>query len=86
MEELRRFINKNITRPKDLDGKYIQGKVLVRFTVDTLGLVKNPTIVMSSHPFIRDEAIRVIKSLPKWKPGTSDGKPLNVEMVIPITF
>ena len=86
MEELNRFIGKNISHTKDGAGKYIRGKAIVRFTVDSLGLVKNPTSVMYTHPFLRDEAIRIFKSLPKWKPGTMDGKPLNVEMVLPVTF
>jgi protein TonB len=86
MQELNRFIGKNISHPKDGAGKYITGKAIVRFTVDSLGLVKNPTAVMYTHPFLRDEAIRVFKSVPKWKPGTRDGKPLNVEMVLPVTF
>ena len=86
MEALNRFITKNISIPKDGAGKSILGKAMVRFTVDSLGLVKNPTPVMFTHPFLRDEAIRIIKSLPKWKPGTRDGKPLNVEMVLPVSF
>jgi protein TonB len=86
IEELNRFIGKNISLPKDGAGKYIQGKAIVKFTVDSLGLVKNPTALMYTHPFLRDEAIRIIKSLPRWKPGTRDGKPLNVEMVLPVTF
>jgi protein TonB len=86
MQELSRFIGKNISIPKDGSGKSLRGKSIIRFTVDSLGKVKNPTAVMYTHPFLRDEAIRVIKSLPKWKPGTRDGKPLNVEMVLPVTF
>jgi protein TonB len=79
-------IKQNIRYPKELADKNISGLVMVKFTIDSLGRVKNPTIIKSLHPDLDQEAIRVVSNLPKWVPATKDGNLISSEMVIPISF
>lgn len=64
----------------------IQGTVFVRFVVYEDGAIKDVTVVRSVHPALDEEAIRVIKSMPKWKPGKQRGKPVRVQYNLPIKF
>ena len=64
----------------------IQGKVLVKFTVKSDGSISNIRVTKSVDPYLDKEAVRVVKSMPRWIPGTQDGKPVNVEYTLPITF
>jgi protein TonB len=64
----------------------IQGTVFVRFVVYEDGAIKDVTVVRSVHPALDEEAIRVIKAMPKWKPGKQRGKPVRVQYNLPIKF
>ena len=64
-----------------------QGRVIVRFIIDSNGIVISPQVVRSSGDFYLDmEAVRVIESMPKWKPGKHKGKPVCVYFTMPIVF
>jgi len=63
-----------------------EGKVLVRFTVDTTGKVSDATIVRSVDYFLDKEALRVIKTMTDWIPGSLCGKNLNFLVTVPVTF
>ena len=80
---LQKFINENLHYPKT--GECISGKVYVGFTVDTNGLVKDTEIKRGITTSSNEEAIRIVK-LMKFKPGTRNGKPIEVEMIVPINF
>lgn len=69
-----------------MQGTEIQGKVLVKFTVKSDGSISNIRVTKSVDPYLDKEAVRVVKSMPRWIPGTQDGKPVNVEYTLPITF
>ena len=92
--ELRKFIAANIKYPEEAKAKKIQGKVFVQFIIDKNGDVVNPKIARGIDPILDNEAIRVIQSLPKWKPGEQskriDGEkvwvPKNVSWTVPIEF
>ncbi|MDB5283779.1 MAG: family metallopeptidase [Bacteroidota bacterium] len=81
-----KFLQQNIKYPKRERNKDIQGKVIVRFVVDIDGSVKDVVVVNSVSPGLDKEAVRVVKLLPKFKPGTQQGKPVMVYYNLPIKF
>lgn len=92
--ELRKFIAANIKYPEEAKAKGLSGKVFVQFIIDKNGDVVNPKIARGIDPILDNEAIRVIKSLPKWKPGEQskriDGEKVwvqkNVSWTVPVDF
>ena len=86
MKECMKFVNQNTKYPKEAQLNGIQGRVEVNFLVTDEGDIKAPTISNSVDPLLDAEALRVIRSMPKWKPGKQRGKPVNVVMKLPISF
>lgn len=80
------FLQQNIQYPLLARLNGIQGTVHVSFIVTKEGEIKRPTIIKSAHPFLDFEAIRLIKSMPKWTPGTKNGQPVDVRFNMPIKF
>lgn len=64
----------------------IQGRVMVSFVVERDGSVSNVKIARGVDPSLDKEAIRLIESMPKWKPGMQTGKPVRCRFNIPVTF
>ena len=83
---LRKFITDAIRYPIDAMYYSIQGKVFVSFVIEKDGSVGRVRIAQGVDPLLDLEAIRVVKSLPKWKPGVTSGKPIPVSYTIPINF
>ena len=86
MQSLYKFIAEKVIYPEDARLSEIQGKVMVQFVVDKEGEIKNAVIVKSVSESLDKEALRVVKSMPKWKPGILDGKPVNVYFNLPFSF
>lgn len=84
--KLMEFLAKNIHYPMSAMENGIQGQVIVKFVVDKDGSIVDPKVVRSVDPACDKEALRVIKSMPKWKPGKQDGKPVRVEFTMPVNF
>ncbi len=84
--ELMKFINSNIVYPEIAKENNIQGRVILRFCVTYKGLVDQVQVLKGVDPALDNEAIRVIKMLPGWKPGKQGGKPVNVWYSVPVTF
>lgn len=83
---LEAFLAKNIVYP-DKAVKYdIQGIVYVSFVIDKEGYVRNVKILRGIGGGCDEEAVRVVKLMPKWKPGTQNGKPVNVLFNMPFTY
>lgn len=80
------FLSKNITYPQKAFEEKAQGNVVARFVVRKDGSIGDVELIRKVHPLLDDEAIRVIKSMPKFEPGTVGGKPVNVWYTIPISF
>lgn len=80
------FLSKNLKYPTVCKEQKIQGKVLVKFTVKSDGSISNIRVTKPVDIYLDKEAVRVVKSMPRWTPGTQDGKPVNVEYTLPITF
>ena len=83
---LRKWISTNIKYPVIAAENGIQGKVYVTFVVDKDGSVSNARIARGVDPSLDQEALRVVNSLPKWKPGKQRGKPVRVSYTVPINF
>ncbi len=83
---LMEFIYSNIQYPEIAKENNIQGRVVVRFCVTYKGTVDQVSIIKGVDPSLDNEAIRVIKLLPLWKPGKQGGKPVNVWYSVPINF
>ena len=64
----------------------IQGRVVVNFIVEKDGSISEVKIVRSIDPALDREAVRVVKDMPKWKPGLRYGNPVRVLYTLPITF
>ena len=89
MQELMSFITKKIQYPKEIaQGEAgIQGRVIVQFIVDKDGNIVNPKVVRGVDPYLDKEALRVVNSMPKWKPGElADGTKVAVYYTIPVMF
>lgn len=84
--ELMKYLKENTRYPKSAQKKGIEGKVTVLFAVMEDGSIANIEILKSLHPACDKEAIRVIKAMPKWEPGSIDGKNAIVYYTIPIQF
>ena len=83
---LRKYIANAVKYPVIAQENGIQGKVYVTFVVGKDGSVNNATIARGVDPSLNKEALRVVNSLPRWKPGKQRGKPVNVSYTVPINF
>ncbi len=81
-----KYLSENIKYPKKALKNGITGKVFVQFVIDKTGKVTNVVAVRGVEKSLDKEAVRVIKSMPKWKPGMKDGQPVKVKYTIPINF
>ena len=80
------WLSQHLKYPDKAAKNGIQGKVIVKFVVKKNGSVSQPSIIRSVDPYLDREALRCVKSMPKWKPGKEDGKPAEVWYSLPITF
>ena len=83
---LMKYIQKNVKYPPIAKEYNITGKVYISFIVDKTGSVTNVKVVRGVDKNLDAEAVRVAKSLPKYKPGTQRGKPVRVMFTIPVNF
>ena len=86
MEALLKYLAKNINYPESAVDNGIQGKVMVRFVVERDGSVSAVETYKSVDPALDKEAVRVVKTLPKWKPGRQQGKAVRTRYIVPVVF
>ena len=86
MGELSKLLSSNLKYPLTSQENGVQGEVLVQFVVDKEGNVEEVTVFKGVDPYLDAEALRVIKMMPKWKPGKHEGKEVNVKCTIPVGF
>lgn len=84
--ELQKWIAKSIKYPVIAQENGITGRVFVSFVVNKKGMVEQVRVVRGVDPSLDKEAVRVIKTMPKWKPGKQRGKPVKVSYTVPINF
>lgn len=81
-----KYIMENIKYPEQAMKEGIQGRVTVRFIVEKDGSISDVRPVLSVHPLLNKEAVRVVESMPKWSPGKQNGKPVRVRFNVPVMF
>lgn len=86
MPGLMKYLSANIRYPEAAHKDGTQGRVTVQFVVGKDGSIGNVSILRGVDPALDAEAIRVISGMPKWKPGTQKGEPVNVRYTVPVMF
>lgn len=81
-----KWLGDNIVYPAAASEEGVQGRVVVEFVVGKDGSITNARVVRPRHPALDKEAVRVIKSMPKWVPGRNNGQPVKVTYTLPVTF
>ena len=86
-QALFKYLSENVKYPVIAQENGIQGRVICQFVVNRDGSIVDVEVVRSGgDPSLDKEAIRVIKSMPKWKPGQQRGKPVRVKYTVPVNF
>ena len=85
-EGLSKYFADNLRYPEKAKKEGIEGMVVVRFTVMEDGSIVNVEVAHGLGGGCDEEAVRVVKAMPKWKPAIKDGKPAVVQYALPITF
>ena len=83
---LKLYIQKHIRYPAEAKENQIQGKVYVRFKITKEGKIENVATLNKIDPLLDEEALRIVRSLPAWKPAKIGGKPINSWYTVPISF
>mgnify|MGYP001014638160 FL=1 len=84
--DLNTWLRKNLRYPARCAEMGIGGKVFIEFVVEKDGSISSINVVRSADPDLSQEAIRVVKAMPKWVPGMQRDKAVRVRFTIPITF
>lgn len=85
-EEMIEFLFAETNYPDEAYEKKEKGEVLVGFTVEADGYISMAQVLKGVSPSLDAEAVRVVRSMPKWIPGTRNGRPVRAELSIPINF
>ena len=83
-EALKEYLKKNTRYPNP--DACIQGRVVAVFVVDEKGNLSDVKVARSVEPSLDAEAVRVVKSMPRWNPGIEKGKAVKVRYTLPVTF
>jgi protein TonB len=83
---LNAFLSKNLRYPKSAFKNNIEGRVVVRFVIETDGSISNPEIVRSLDTDCDRETLRVINKMPRWNPGRQNGVAASVYYTLPVSF
>lgn len=86
MAALMKYLGTNIKYPTISQEMGSMGRVIVQFVVDKDGTITNPTVARGVDAYLDKEAIRVVSSMPKWKPGVQNGKKVRVKYTVPVVF
>lgn len=81
-----KYITDNLKYPEEAKEKGLSVRVFVQFTVNEEGNVENVKIARGIDPALDKEALRVVKSMPKWTPGIQHGRPFKISYTVPVEF
>ena len=84
--DINKWLGKNVKYPVIAQENNIQGRVTVQFVIERDGSITDVKVLRGVDPSLDKEAVRVVKSMPKWKPGKQRGKPVRVSYTVPINF
>lgn len=83
---MNQWLNQNIRYPAAAQENNIQGRVTVQFVVELNGSISNVVVVRGVDPNLDKEAVRVVKSMPKWTPGMQNGRAVRSKFTLPVNF
>lgn len=86
MQECLKFLSRNVKYPANAQKSGAQGKVIVQAIIEKDGTVNHVFVVRSIDPELDAEAVRVVKSMPKWKPAMEKGEAVRCRYTLPISF
>ena len=81
-----KWLSNNIRYPEAAQQNGVQGRVIVRFVVEKDGSIGSPTIVKGVDKDLDQEALRVVRKMPKWQAGKNNGQPVRSYFNLPVTF
>lgn len=84
--KLMEYLCANVRYPVQAQKSKIEGRSVIGFVVEEDGSISNVSVTKGSHPLLDSEAIRVVKEMPKWKPGLIKGNPVRVKFNLPVYF
>ena len=85
-QKLLEYISENLKYPKELAEICVEGRIICSFIVERDGSLSNIKVERKVDPFLDREALRLVKSMPRWKPGKQQGVPVRVRYLLPIKF
>jgi TonB family protein len=85
-QELMSYLGKNIKYPTIAQENGTQGRVIIQFVVERDGSISDVHVARGVDPYLDKEAVRVVKSMPKWLPGKQNGKAVRVKFTVPVMF
>jgi protein TonB len=80
------YLSGNVKYPLIAQENGIQGKVFIQFVVDEQGSISEVQVLRGVDVALDNEALRVVRQMPKWKPGRQGGKAVKVRYTVPISF
>lgn len=86
IQAMMKFLSTNIKYPVEAQKKGISGRVIVQFVIMEDGTLDQAKVIRGVDPLLDEEALRVVKSMPKWKPGMDRGEAVKVRFTAPIMF
>ena len=86
IEALYQYLSSNIKYPEKAKAEKITGRVFISFVIEKDGSISNAKVLRCPDEMLCDEAMRVVKAMPKWKPGRQRGKRVRTQYTLPISF
>lgn len=86
MKEMLKFLQENVKYPENAMKNNVQGRVIVQFVVEKDGTPTEFKVARSVDPDLDAEALRVLQTMPKWKPGMQRGEVVRVKFTVPVSF
>lgn len=86
MKEMLKFLQDNVKYPENAMKNNVQGRVIVQFVIEKDGTPTEFKVLRSVDPELDAEALRVMKAMPKWKPGMQKGQVVRVKFTVPVSF
>lgn len=86
MKEMLKFLQENVKYPENAMKNNVQGRVIVQFVIEKDGTPTEFKVLRSVDPDLDAEALRVLQTMPKWKPGMQRGKIVRVKFTVPVSF
>ena len=85
-KEMMKYIEQNMRYPEEAKKAGTQGRVVVQFLVNKNGAISDVSVLRSVDRLLDAEAVRLVRSMPKWKPGMQKGKAVTVKYTVPVLF